>query len=285
MEYAVAVGRYLDAARLCEASRRVYRVALETWAWPLVARTPPAGAARRGAGTPTLLLARLDGATAAQTVTAALASRALMVDARTFAREASILRNAVHWWAAQGWISPAAESAIKAYLRPQSPELASISAAGPVINTSTLFALRVPLREQALWRLVYESGAPVGHLLALDVSDLDLPGRRVRRRARPRSADRIDWGPLSAELLPLLTIGRGGGPVFRTERRAPDRVPVADRCPYTGRARLSGRRAAELFEAAARDLDPAGRGWNLRDLRVAGRRAREAGGAPLPDRR
>ena len=33
------------------------------------------------------------------------------------------------------------------------------------------------------------------------------------------------------------------------------------------------RRAAELFRAATRELDPQGAGWNLRDLRVAGKRA------------
>lgn len=275
VEYAVAVTRYLDAAHITVASRRVYRVALETWAWLLVSRVPPTGPARRGATAPTLLLARLDGDTATATIAAALARRALMVDRRTFAREASILRNAAHWWAYQGWISPDAEAAIKAHSAadPSSapPLSPSLLANGPVIPTSALFALPVPLREQALWRLVYESAAPLGQLLALDVSDLDFPARGTRRRGRPRAADRIGWGPLTAELLPLLTIGRTQGPVFRTERRAPGRVPAADRCPYTGRARLSARRAAELFEAAARGLDPAGRGWNLRDLRVAGR--------------
>lgn len=271
VEYAVAVARYLDAAHIAAASRRVYRVALETWAWLLVARVPPTGPARRGATAPTLPLARLDGETAAETVTAALASRALMVDPRTFAREASILRNAVHWWAYRGWISPAAEHAIKACSGGAGSAIPFPPTDGPVINPSALFALPVPLREQTLWRLVFESAAPLGQLLALDMSDLDFPGRRTRRRAEPRSTDRIGWGPLTAELLPLLTIGRTQGPVFRTERRAPERVPAADRCPYTGRARLSARRAAELFESATRELDPAGSGWNLRDLRVAGR--------------
>ncbi len=44
VEYAVAVDRYLAAAALGEASRRVYRIALTTWAWALV------GARRRAAG-------------------------------------------------------------------------------------------------------------------------------------------------------------------------------------------------------------------------------------------
>lgn len=39
----------------------------------------------------------------------------------------------------------------------------------------------------------------------------------------------------------------------------------------TGKGRLFYRRAAELFTAATRPLDPAGHGWTLRHLRLAGR--------------
>ncbi|MEU6854559.1 hypothetical protein ABZ901_32075, partial [Actinacidiphila alni] len=66
--------------------------------------------------------------------------------------------------------------------------------------------------------------------------------------------------------LPMLVVGRAAGPLFLTDRRAPAGTPAADRCPYTGRARLSYRRAAEIFTAATRTLDPAGRGWTLRQL-------------------
>lgn len=291
VEYGVAVDRFLAAARISAASRRVYRVALSTWGWLLVDRVPPSGAARRGAQSPVILLSRLDGTDGARNAVRALNRRALMVDRRTFAREASILRNAAHWWAARGWIRADAEAAVKAYVPPPaaapSPDaasplgaplvIASPAAASPALDAhrvEAVFRLHAPLREQALWRLVHESGAPVEHLLALDASDLDLTRRSVRQRAVPRPADRISWGPLSAELLPLLTIGRTTGPVFLTERRAAAHVPKADRCPYTGRARLSPRRAAELFQSATSALDPSGRGWNLRDLRVAGRQAR-----------
>ncbi len=41
-------------------------------------------------------------------------------------------------------------------------------------------------------------------------------------------------------------------PLFLADRRpAPARTPAADLCPYTGRARLSYRRAEELFSAAS----------------------------------
>ncbi|GAA2637126.1 hypothetical protein SMC26_43785 [Actinomadura fulvescens] len=42
--------------------------------------------------------------------------------------------------------------------------------------------------------------------------------------------------------------------MFLTDRRAPARTPACDVCPVTGRARLSYRRAAELFDTLTRPL-------------------------------
>lgn len=273
VEYAVAVDRYLAAARISVASQRVYRVALNTWGWLLVGRMPPTGPDRRGARSPSLPLSLLEGSGTATLLHVALDRRALMVDRRTFEREASVLRNAAHWWSAHGWIGTDLEQAVRAYAYPE-PKRTEVALCD--IDVRGVLSLRAPLREQALWHLVYESAAPVEHLLALNVSDLDrnLTRRRVRRSVEPRQADRISWGAETGNLLMLLTIGRTTGPIFLTERRAPARTPVTDRCPYTGRARLSARRAAELFRSATTSLDPDGSGWNLRDLRLAGRRAR-----------
>jgi len=283
VEYAVAVDRYLASARISPASQRVYRVTLATWGWLLVGRIPPTGTARRGARSPVVLLSRLDGDSSEAALREALGRRALMaVDRRTYEREVSILRNAAHWWAAQGWIGPEAEWALKGHMELRRNALGKETSQQTDIDPDRVFALRAPLREQTLWRLIHESAAPVEHLLALDVSDLDLASRRVRRKGGPRREDRIVWGGRSAELLPLLTIGRTSGPLFLTERRAAKRVMKADRCPYTGRARLSGRRAAELFRAATLELDPQGVGWNLRDLRVAGKRSQTERGGVSP---
>jgi integrase/recombinase XerD len=124
------------------------------------------------------------------------------------------------------------------------------------------------VREQTFWHLLYDSAAPIESILALDVHDLDLPGRRTRPTAAVRP---VRWGAGSARLLPLLLVCRTSGPVFLTDRRAPDGIPHRDRCPLTGRSRLSYRRAAELFTAATRPLDPTGHGWTLRQLRAAGK--------------
>ena len=77
------------------------------------------------------------------------------------------------------------------------------------------------------------------------------------------------WTERTSDLLAWLLSGRPLGPVFLTDRRASRRTPQADLCPLTGRARMSYRRAAELFAAATRPLDLSGQGWTLHQLRPA----------------
>ncbi|MCW2876884.1 MAG: hypothetical protein JWQ95_984 [Sphaerisporangium sp.] len=259
VEYAVAIDHYLATLRLGEASRRVYRIALATWAWPLVGRTPPQGKARRGATPPIVPLALLDSPGTGERLRTALGARAATADPRTISRELSILRGALAWWRMRGWI----DGDPLQRLRPPSTPAAE----PPVLSAeqiSMIFELPAGLREQTCWRLLYETTAPIERVLALNVDDLDL----VRRRVRTSPA--IRWRAGTARLLPLLLLGRTGGPVLLTERRAAPATPAPDRCPVTGRGRLSYRRAAELFTAATSGLDPEGRGWTLRHLRSAG---------------
>ncbi|XVQ15640.1 tyrosine-type recombinase/integrase [Spirillospora sp. CA-255316] len=65
------------------------------------------------------------------------------------------------------------------------------------------------------------------------------------------AADIITWRTATARLLPRLLTRRTCGPVFLTDRRARLELPPRDLDPATGRARLSYRRAAELFEHAS----------------------------------
>src|SRR4051812_19511812 len=60
VEYVVAVDRYVSAAGLGAGSRRIYRIALTTWAWAWVDRTAPLGEERRNATPPAVPLALLD---------------------------------------------------------------------------------------------------------------------------------------------------------------------------------------------------------------------------------
>jgi integrase/recombinase XerD len=240
VEYAVAVDRYLAAAALGDASRRVYRIALTTWAWALVEGAPPER--RRGAAAPGVPLHLLDSPQAATRLRDAFAARSAAVGPRTANRELSVLTGAVAWWRERGWLAADPTAGLRPLPLP--------SRRGPGARLApeqvrAVLALRAPLREQTLWHLLHESGAAIERVLALDVDDLDLPARRTR----PGREGALGWGEGSAALLPLLVLGRLTGPVFATSR-----------------GRLSYRRAAEIFTAATKPLDPAGRGWTLHRL-------------------
>jgi len=262
VEYAVAVDRYLEAAGLSDASRRIYRIALNSWAWALVDRAAPEGAARRGAVPPIVPLAVLEGAGERVRRYFEMPDRESQSagargarGARTANRELSILRSAISWWLAQGWITADPTEGIARRTADTSPSERRLE----IDEVRRVFALRAPLRDQTLWHVVHESGATIERILTLNVGDLD-PSRRYAKNVR--------WRGTTAQLMTLLLAGRTAGPVFLTGRRTPVGTPAADRCPHTGRGRLSYRRAAEIFTEATRVLDPQGRGWTLRQLQA-----------------
>jgi integrase/recombinase XerD len=247
VEYAVAVDRFLSAAALGDGSRRIYRIALATWAWGLVDHTPPTGDGRRNATPPALPLPLLDTPLAAARLRSAFDARSAAVGVRTANRELSILVGAVTWWRAQGWLTGDPTSGLRPLPLPKPRgEESRIDAH----QARAVLELRAPLREQTFWHLLYETGAPIERVLALDVDDLNLPGRRTRERGEGS----LRWGDGAALLLPLLVLGRVDGPLFTTSR-----------------GRLSYRRAAEVFTAATRPLDPRGHGWTLHQFSAAGR--------------
>jgi len=100
-----------------------------------------------------------------------------------------------------------------------------------------------------LWTLAYESAARASELLGLDVGDLDLANRRGVVTSKGGAREWVTWQTGTARLLPRLLKGRRSGPMFTTH--VPPRVVVAvlDQAP-DGTARLSYRRAEELFKAA-----------------------------------
>ena len=193
----------------------------------------------------------------------ALGKRAAITDARTVNRELSALRSAVGWWRDQGWISADPTSG----LRHRPPSVAAPPLAATQIID--LFALPVSLREQALWRVLYDSGAPAAEVLALDAHQIELSRHRARPLLGAGSPASIEWQAATSQILRWLLSGRTWGPVFLTDRKAPARTATADSCPLTGQARMSYRRAAEIFTALTRPLDPDGRGWTLRQLSSA----------------
>ncbi len=260
VEYAVAVDRFLAETELGAGSRRVYRISLAGWAWPLVGRLPPAGRGRRGACPPVVPLALLDDAAAERRLATAVAHRMQHAQPRTVHRELSALRSAVVWWQRRQWISADPTAALRSAGAPLPVLLPSLTRA----QLADLWATPAGLREQAFWHLLADSGAAAETVLALNAEAIDVAGGR----ARP--AGRVRWGEQTGELLGWLLAGRHHGPVFLTDRRAPAGTCLADVCPLTGRARLSYRRAAEIFTQYTRPVDPAGRGWQLHQLRRAG---------------
>jgi hypothetical protein len=84
-------------------------------------------------------------------------------------------------------------------------------------------------------------------VLSLNVEDLDLDDRRARS-----GGTWVTWRAATARLLHELVGGRARGPVFLADRRpGPARMPAEpDRCPETGRGRLSYERAEYLFKRA-----------------------------------
>lgn len=269
VEYGVAVERYLADAALGAASRRVYRISLIGWAWPLVGLEPPLGAERRGARAPVVPLALLDDEGVDERLAAAVTARALSVDVRTINREISALRSAVGWWQELGWIR-----------RDPSAGLRLLAGAGgsaaPLTDqqVTDLFRADVALRERALWQLLRDTGMPAPVALALDASEV---ARRAGCRSAPglppatgrlsAAGGAVRWNERTSALLDWLLSGRSIGPVFLTDRKAPGGTAEADLCPLTGRARMSYRRAAEIFTSVTRPFDPAGRGWTLHQLR------------------
>jgi integrase len=267
VEYAVAVEEYLGQAGLGAASRRVYRISLAGWAWPLVGKPIPHGAARRGVVPPIVPLALLDDPGTCARLSAALAERAERTDARTVNREVSALRSAAGWWLDQGWIAtdPAAG------LRHRQPD--RLAAPLDPAQVDQLLRLPVSLREHAFWRLLLDSGAGAAQVLALDADHLDLQRHRTRRRPGAQPSAGLEWQESTSQVLRWLLAGRTAGPVFVTGRRAVTRTTV-DRYAVTGQVRMSYRRAAELFTTLTKPLDPLGHGWTLHQLSAAGPAAR-----------
>jgi integrase len=98
-----------------------------------------------------------------------------------------------------------------------------------------------------------------------------MAARRINPHPAPggiphrNAVDVIVWQTATARLLPRLLKGRTLGPVFCTDRRARVELPPGDLDPDSGRARLSYRRAAELFEQATGGCP--GGPWTLHQLR------------------
>jgi len=141
-----------------------------------------------------------------------------------------------------------------------------------------LFTRRtVSVRDRCLWRLLYETGARANEVLNLNIEDLVLDAKRAVTIRKGGDRDVLHFQTGAARLLPRVIGGRTRGPVFLSERAvSPGRaVTAGDRCPTSGRARLSYRRAAEVFAEASG-------GKTLHQLRHSAITHLSEAGVPLP---
>jgi integrase len=171
------------------------------------------------------------------------------------------LRSAASYWRDQGWIRDDPTSLLRR--RRRAADRARALSRDDVERL--LGREDIAIRERTLWRLLYESAARAGEVLALDVADLDMPNRRAKVTRKGSAVDVITWRTGTARLLPRLLRGRKAGPVFLTARKARVQLPPGDIDAGTGRARLSYRQAAGLFEDATRGYP--GGPWTLHQLR------------------
>lgn len=238
---ASAVAAFLVEHELSPGSQRVYAGALRSLQLGLGADTP---------------LATLDAPRAAERFAAWFHGRYDQTAPATRVHQLAILRSACAFWRRQAWISTDPTAGLE---RPNVPVDRTRA-----LTRDQLAALwrrnDVVLRERALWRLLYETAARANEILSLDVDDLDLPNKRARVTSKGGATEWVFWQTGAALLLPRLLAGRTIGPVFLTDRQPTRAVPSIDLCPVTGRARLSYRRAAELFSEMTG-------GWTLHQLR------------------
>ncbi|WP_327328141.1 site-specific integrase [Streptomyces sp. NBC_01210] len=247
--YATAVERYLTGAGIAKSSARIYRISLTTWGWMFAGERAPTGPARRGATPPLFAVAAMDDPMLPEVLAELAATRADAMDADTVNRELSIARKAIGWWQRQGWIE--CDPTVGIERRPAPPDRTKALAENQI---AALWRLDVALREKTCWKMLYESAARADEVLCLNVEDLYPGDKRGRTLAKGGATEWIHWQSGTAQLLPRLIAGRARGPLFLTGRKAPAGTPTLDVCPETGRARLSYRRAEEIFEENTRLL-------------------------------
>ncbi|MFF7183568.1 hypothetical protein [Streptomyces sp. NPDC008121] len=175
------------------------------------------------------------------------------MDADTVNRKLSIARKAIGWWQRQGWIE--CDPTIGIERRPAPPDRIKALAQNQI---AALRRLDVALREKAQWKMLSESAARADEVLCLNVEDLHPQDKRGKITAKGGATEWIHWQSGTAQLLPRLIGRRTRGPLFLTDRRAPAGMPTLDMSPETSRARLSYRRAEEIFrgEHAAAGQSP-----------------------------
>ncbi len=159
----------------------------------------------------------------------------------------------MRYWREQGWLAGDLLVRLVGRSVPRDDSRALTRA-----QVTTVLGLEVALR-------LYETAARAEEVLMLDVPHLDTANRRAVVTRKGGAKDVVVWQTGTARLLPRMLVGRRTGPVFLTDRKAKPSVALVDVDPITGRARLSYRRAAELFDERTAEVE--GGPFTLHQLR------------------
>ncbi|MEV6134870.1 site-specific integrase [Nocardia sp. NPDC051990] len=170
--------------------------------------------------------------------------------AKTFNIRLTALVSACGYWREQDWL--AGDPLVRLRARPAPPDTSKALSRDRVAE---ILGSDAALRNRVLWHLLYESSARVEEVLMLDVPDLDTGNRCAVVTRKGGAREVIAWQTGTARLLPRMLTGRRSGPLFLTDRKARPAAATNDVDLVTGRARLSYRRAAELFEAHTERFD------------------------------
>ncbi len=109
------------------------------------------------------------------------------------------------------------------------------------------------LRDRVYWAMAYDTAARADELLSLDIDNIDLADRCAVIIGKGGSAERIFWSSITARRLPRLINGRTAGPLFVGDHKPRSHLTpaTADLDPISGKARLSYRRAEEIWKQAS----------------------------------
>ncbi|MEU4341814.1 site-specific integrase [Nocardia sp. NPDC023852] len=179
---------------------------------------------------------------------------------QTFNVRLAAWRAACAYWREQQWLGgdPLVRLVARSVPRDESRALTRA-------QVDAVLGLDAALRERVLWQMLYETAARAEEVLMLNVPDLDTANRRAVVIRKGGARDVVVWQTGTARLLPRMLAGHHAGPLFLSDRKAKPSVALADVDLGTGRARLSYRRAAELFDEATAAV--AGGPFTLHQLR------------------
>lgn len=195
------------------------------------------------------------------------------VSAASWNRAVATVRSFWSFAGRHGWVQP---DAVRALERRHVVEDHGRSMSRAEVER-ILTRRNVGVRDRALWRMLYETAARANEVLGLNVEDVDLSAKRAVTIRKGGDRDVLHFQTGSARLLPKVIAGRTSGPLFLALR-----PPMQTRAPAntdldlaTDWARLSYRRAAEVFSAAAD-------GRTLHQLRHSAITHLAEEGVPLP---